>query len=161
VDNGKQHHRYPDDVDLDVRTTLLEAAAERRQADRSEARLLALAVQIVHLVAERAVEELAAALDVSYGSGCNLVADALELRYRLPRMWRLVQSGRLQAWKARKVAQQTTHLGAEAVAFVDAQAALAGAKNRMVPNLAGLVHAAPRQPCCLCRRHHRLKTFTA
>ena len=48
----------------------------------------------------------------------------------------------LQAWKARKVAQHTTHLGAQTVAFVDAQAAIAGAKNRLVPNLPGLVHEA-------------------
>ena len=159
---------------LEVRETLLEAAAERRQADRSEARLLALAVQIVHLhpvddktctatwnpsasldeepepvagtgtplVAERAVEELGAALDISYHSALGLVSDSLELRYRLPRLWALVQDGKLQAWKARKVAQQTTHLGAEAVAFVDAQAAIAGGKNRITANLAGLVHEA-------------------
>src|SRR4051795_11349997 len=93
-------------VDLDVREALVAAAAERRQADRSQARLLALAIQIVHLfpvdedtpgagfsdrfltgpgddpragtlagagtpqVAKRAVEELAASLDISYGSGC-------------------------------------------------------------------------------------------
>ncbi len=164
--------------DLHVRKALLEAASARRTADREEARLLSLAIQIVHLhpvddetpvaswadpsltsdtadpmrahlagagtpqVAEQAVEELGAALDVSYLSGCGLVADALELRYRLPRLWALVQDGKLQAWKARKVAQQTTHLGAEAVAFVDAQAAIAGAKNRLVPNLTGLVHQA-------------------
>ncbi len=66
----------------------------------------------------------------------------MELRYRLPRLWALVQAGRLQAWKARQVAQHTTHLGAEAVAFVDAQAAIAGAKNRITPNLTGLVHEA-------------------
>ncbi len=168
-----------DATDFDVRTTLLDATTARKTADREEARLLALAIQIVHLfpvdedtpvasfsdqclttrdendpirdhlagagtpmVAERAVEELAAALDISYRSGCNLVADALELNYRLPRLWRLVQDGKLQAWKARQVAQHTTHLGPEAVAFVDAQAAIAGAKNRIVPNLAGLVHAA-------------------
>ena len=159
---------------LEVREILLEAAAERRQADRSEARLLALAVQIVHLhpvdettctatwnpsasldeepepvagtgtplVAEQAVEELGAALGISYHSALGLVTDALELRYRLPRLWALVQAGRLQAWKARKVAQRTTHLGPETVAFVDAQAAIAGAKNRLVPNLPGLIHQA-------------------
>ena len=164
----------PNATDLDVRTALLEAAEARRTADRQEARLLALAVQIVHLhpvdestcsatwnpsasldeepepvagtgtplVAERAVEELGAALGVSYHSGLGLVADALELRYRLPRLWALVQAGQLQAWKARQVAQHTTHLGAESVAFVDAQAAIAGAKNRITPNLAGLVHEA-------------------
>ncbi len=94
------------------------------------------------LVAERAVEELGAALGVSYLAALGLVSDALELRYRLPRLWALVQAGVLQAWKARKVAQETTHLGAEAVAFVDAQAAIAGAKNRITANLPGLVHEA-------------------
>ena len=94
------------------------------------------------LVAERAVEELGAALDVSYRSALALVTDALELRHRLPRLWALVQAGRLQAWKARRVAEQTTHLSREAVAFVDRQAAIAGAKNRIVANLTGLVHEA-------------------
>ena len=94
------------------------------------------------MVAERAVEELAAALDVSYGSACGLVAGALELRYRLPRLWALVQDGSLQAWKARKIAKETMHLSREAAAFVDAQAAIPGAKNRLVPSLTGLVHSA-------------------
>ena len=164
---------------LGVREALLAAGAERRQADRSEARVLALAIQIVHLfpvdadtpvacwrdplltipdegdpildhlagsgtpmVAERAVEELAAALDISYGSACGLVAGALELRYRLPRLWALVQDGSLQAWKARKIATETMHLSRAAAAFVDAQASIVGAKNRLVPNLTGLVHSA-------------------
>ena len=48
----------------------------------------------------------------------------------------------MQAWKARKTAQQTMHLVAEAAAFVDRQAAIAGAKNRIVPNLTGLIHQA-------------------
>ncbi len=94
------------------------------------------------MVAERAVEELAAALDISYGSGCGLVAQALELRYRLPRLWALVQDGSLQAWKARKTAEQTISLGREAAAFVDRQAAIVGAKNRIVPNLTGLIEKA-------------------
>ena len=34
------------------------------------------------------------------------------------------------------------HLSREAAAFVDRQAALAGAKNRIVPNLPGLVQEA-------------------
>ncbi len=94
------------------------------------------------LVAERAVEELGAALGVSYRSGSRPGHRRVGAAYRLPRLWALVQAGMLQAWKARKVAQETTHLGAEAVAFVDAQAAIAGAKNRITPNLPGLVHEA-------------------
>ena len=44
-------------------------------------------------VAEYAVEELAAALELSHLAGLALVAEAVELRYRLPRLWALVQSG--------------------------------------------------------------------
>ena len=115
----------PEATSLDVRTALLEAAEARRTADQQEARLLALAVQIVHLhpvdettctatwnpsasldeepepvagtgtplVAEQAVEELGAALGISYLAALGLVTDALELRYRLPRLWALVQAG--------------------------------------------------------------------
>ena len=53
-------------------------------------------------VAEYAVEELAAALNLSHTAGLALVAEAVELRHRLPRLWALVQDGRLQAWKARR-----------------------------------------------------------
>ena len=134
-----QVHLYPVDADTPVacwRDPLLTVP------DEDDPILDHLAGHGTPMVAERAVEELAAALDVSYGSACGLVAAALELRYRLPRLWSQVQAGQLQAWKARKIAQQTTHLGPEAVAFVDAQASIAGAKNRLVPNLSGLVHSA-------------------
>ena len=42
------------------------------------------------LVAEFAPAALAAALDLSLDAGRQLVADALELTYRLPRLWALV-----------------------------------------------------------------------
>jgi hypothetical protein len=56
------------------------------------------------------VEELAAALNLSQSGGLALVAEAVELCYRLPRLWALVQSGRLQAWRARRVAKATPGL---------------------------------------------------
>ncbi len=46
--------------------------------------------------------DLAAALGITYRAGLQLVADTLELRYRLPRLWALVQTGTLAAWKARQ-----------------------------------------------------------
>ncbi len=96
-------------------------------------------------VAERAVEELGAALDVSYRSALALVADALELCFRLPRLWALVQCGRLQAWKARRVAEHTRPLSAAAVAFVDRHAAALGTRNRVPANVPALVHEALAQ----------------
>ncbi len=58
-------------------------------------------------VAEFAPEELAAALGISPDAGRQLVADALELRHRLPRMWECVQAGLVPVWKARRVADLT------------------------------------------------------
>ena len=47
----------------------------------------------------------------------------MELKYRLPRCWARVQSGDLEAWRARRIAEDTFSLSAEAAAFVDAQVA--------------------------------------
>jgi hypothetical protein len=88
------------------------------------------------------VVELGAALGVSYRSAFGLVTDSLELCFRLPTLWGLVQGGRLQAWKARKVAQATRDLSAAAAGFVDRQAGIAGRRNRLPVNLAGLVTQA-------------------
>src|SRR4051795_5912430 len=82
-------------------------------------------------IAEYAVEELAAALTVSYHTGLSLVCDAVELCYRLPRLWELVQDGSLQAWKARTVATETTHLSKPAAGFVDAQLAAPARRNKL------------------------------
>ncbi len=95
-------------------------------------------------VAEYAVEELAAALSLSHGAGLALVSEAVELRQRLPRLWSLVQDGRLQAWTARQVARATTQLSAAAVAFVDRHLAVTGRHNR-IPVLGPVVHEARLQ----------------
>ena len=137
------------DDDLDLRDlapadVLSFAADQRRTADRAEARLLAAAVQWVDLhpvtearlagvgtpgISEYAVEALAATLGVSYGAGLRLVSEAVELCFRLPRLWSLVQGGRLQAWKARAVAAETMELSGEAVGFVDRHLAVIARKN--------------------------------
>ena len=93
-------------------------------------------------VAEYAVEALGAALDVSYRSALGLVSEAVELCFRLPRLYELVQTGRLQAWKARSVARETTSLSPAAVEFVDRHLAVHGARNRIPVNLKAVVHEA-------------------
>src|SRR3954451_23063734 len=95
-------------------------------------------------VAEFAVEELAAALGVSYPTGLQLAIEAVELCYRLPRLWALVQQGLLQAWKARQVARATTGLSPAAVAFVDAHVAVTGRHNK-TPAPGAVVHEARLQ----------------
>jgi hypothetical protein len=75
------------------------------------------------LVAEFCIAEFAVALGMSTDSGRRLIADAVELKYRLPRVWARVQAGDLASWKGRRIAQATLGLSREAVAFVDAQVA--------------------------------------
>src|SRR3954462_2747604 len=95
-------------------------------------------------VAEFAVEELAAALGISYPTGLQLAVEAVELCYRLPRLWALVQHGVLQAWKARQGARATTGPSPAAVAFVDAQVAVTGRHNK-IPARGAVVHEARLQ----------------
>jgi hypothetical protein len=84
---------------------------------------LALAGPGAPTVAEHAVPELSAALGLSTDAGKRFVGEALELCFRLPRLWRRVTSGELPSWKARMVARETTRLSLEAAAYVDRHAA--------------------------------------
>ena len=70
-------------------------------------------------VAEFCVAEFGAALGLSTEAGKRFLGEAVELRYRLPRIWARVSNGDLPAWKARLVARETTRLPVEAAAFVD------------------------------------------
>src|SRR3954464_15370745 len=84
---------------------------------------MALAGPGAPLVAEFAVAELAVALGVTTDAGRAFLGLAMEVRYRLPRVWRRVTAGDLAPWRARKVAEQTISLSMEAAAFVDAHVA--------------------------------------
>ncbi len=75
------------------------------------------------LVEVTCVAEFATALHTSTEGGQRLIGHALELRHRLPRLWALVHAGRVVAWQACRVAEQTLHLTPSAAAFVDAQVA--------------------------------------
>ncbi len=55
--------------------------------------------------------------------GSRTSAHALELRHRLPRVWRRVVRGDLSAWQARRIADRTLLLSMDAAAFVDAHVA--------------------------------------
>ena len=68
-------------------------------------------------------EPFAAALGVSTLTGLQLLADALDLQHRLPRIWAAVEALAVAPWKARKIAQATHHLSQAAAASVDAQLA--------------------------------------
>ena len=82
---------------------------------------VALAGPGAPLVAEFSVAEFAAAIGVGTEAGKHYLGHAVELRYRLPRLWARVVAGDLAAWKARRVARETiSHaLSREAAGFVD------------------------------------------
>ena len=74
-------------------------------------------------ISEFAVIELAAALGRSTDSGRMLLSDAVEARYRLPKIWQRLVDGQVQVWRVRRVTDLTRGLTAEAAAFVDAHLA--------------------------------------
>src|SRR4051812_32785803 len=84
---------------------------------------LTLAGEGAPLVAEFCIAEFALAIGRSTDGGRAQIAAAVELKYRLPRVWARVQCGHLEAWRARRIAEFTLNLSAEAAAFVDAQVA--------------------------------------
>jgi hypothetical protein len=70
-----------------------------------------------------APEPFAAALGVSTLTGMGVLADALDLAYRLPTTWTRTRDLLIAPWKARRLAQATHHLCREAAAYVDEQLA--------------------------------------
>jgi Domain of unknown function (DUF222) len=70
-------------------------------------------------VLEFAAAELGAQMETTVGSARALMADALDLRHRLPELWQLICVGRVASWRARKVAQATRHLSRDSAMHVD------------------------------------------
>ena len=74
---------------------------------------------------EFAAAEFGAQLETSYGSARALMADALDLRHRLPELWQLICAGEVPSWRARKVAQASRHLSRSAAMQIEAAVARA------------------------------------
>ena len=60
---------------------------------------------------------------MSPSAGAQLIADALDLRHRLPLLWKRVSRFEVPAWQARRVARQTHRLPKAAAIWVDEQLA--------------------------------------
>jgi hypothetical protein len=82
------------------------------------------------LVAEFSVTEFAAAIGLPTEAGKAYLGEAVELRYRLHRVWTRVVKGDLPAWRARRIARETILLSPEAAAHVDRQIAHVAHKVR-------------------------------
>ncbi|MFS3128132.1 HNH endonuclease signature motif containing protein [Nocardioides sp. Bht2] len=74
-------------------------------------------------VAAFAAEEFAVAANLTRQGTMSLLADALDLHHRLPRLWAKVELLEVPGWKARRVAELTRKLSAEAAAWFDTQLA--------------------------------------
>ncbi len=67
-----------------------------------------------------AIPEFAARLGISTAAGQAMMLEGLEIRHRLPDLWRATLSGKVQAWRARRIAQATLGEHADVAAWVDA-----------------------------------------
>jgi hypothetical protein len=74
-------------------------------------------------VGDFASAELGCVLRMSDGSAARLIADALDLRHRLPLIWAAAQAGQVPAFQARRIAAATRHLNVEQTNWVDQQLA--------------------------------------
>jgi hypothetical protein len=91
---------------------------------------LALAGEGAPTVAEFAVAEFASTVGMGTEAGKRYVGEALELCYRLPRLWDRVTAGDLPVWKARRVAAETIRLSPDAAGFVDQHVASVAHKTK-------------------------------
>ena len=80
---------------------------------------LALAGPGAPFVSEFAVIELATALGMTVDACRRYVGQVLEVRYRLPLIWRRVAAGDLQWWRAGRIAQHTLQLPEAGAVHVD------------------------------------------
>ena len=70
-------------------------------------------------VSEYCAAELADLQGIGIFAARMLIADALDLRHRLPRLWDRVMTGGVRAWQARKIAETTRPLSWEAASELD------------------------------------------
>ena len=126
-----------------ARAVLAAVREARAAADREEIRILELALDWAAIhgpgdaeslgfergvlvagegtpeVGEFCAHEFAAALNLSTESGRSLIADAVELAHRLPRVWVRVKAGDLPPWRARRISSSTFCLPPEGAEYVD------------------------------------------
>lgn len=82
-------------------------------------RLVRLGGDGTPLVRDLSVHELAIARETTAAATRSAIADALDLRHRLPMLWAAVRALEVEAWVARKVAARSRKLSRHAVGIVD------------------------------------------
>lgn len=90
-------------VDLHAPADVAGVDAEGRRRGRGEERFVESGAAGTPLVAEFAVAEFGAVAGRTPLGGRRLLADAVNIRYRHPRLWRALAEGRGRVWQARHV----------------------------------------------------------
>ena len=72
-------------------------------------------------VAAFTAEPLAVALKISPRQAQSFIAETLDLKHRLPRVWDQVIALMCPVWKARRIARRTHHLPLAAMPYVDGE----------------------------------------
>ena len=75
-------------------------------------------------VAEGAPAALGLEIGMNPRQAAGLIADALDLRHRLPRLWRRIQKAQIPAWQARRVASRSRNLTQAQAELVDGRLAV-------------------------------------
>lgn len=118
------------DLELVARWADLHAADPRFAPDRKHSlegwdRLVRVGGPGTPMVQELCICELAVSREVHSLSTRSAMADVLDLRHRLPRVWAVVRGLRAEVWVARRVAVMSRELDCDAVGLVDAAVAVA------------------------------------
>lgn len=109
---------------------LHEVDPDSYEAARWEDTPVLLAGEGAPAVSEYCLAELGAALGISTEAGRRYLAHALELEYRLPKVYARVLAGNLPVWRARRIAESTSAMSLEAAGFLDAALAPTAHKDR-------------------------------
>ena len=132
----------------DLHATDPRRAPEGGRAWCGQDRLVEVGGDGTPLVQELCLPELAVARRTHTLSTRSVVADALDLRHRLPHVWEIVLAGDAEPWVARRVASMTRRLDRFQVALVDQAVAdaIAGESPARVLDLtaAKVIEADPR-----------------
>lgn len=74
-------------------------------------------------IAEFSIAALSAGIGMTNTATRHLLGDAVEIKFRLPKLWALVQSHQVPVWKIRRITRLTSELPLDATLWIDEELA--------------------------------------